>query len=150
MSQKALLLQSKAGVFAVGTVPKPSSARKGELVVKVQASALNPLEWKIQAYGLFIPDEKYPVVLGVDVAGDVEDVGEGVVGFKKGDRVFFNVIFRNEYAGHQQFTRVPADIVAKVSGITRSSSCTLDTMVVPSRFRATFPIPKLRPFHSDT
>ncbi|KAK7459553.1 hypothetical protein VKT23_009536 [Stygiomarasmius scandens] len=114
MSQKALLLQSKGGTFAVKTIPKPIPALKGELLVKVQASALNPVDWKIQTYGWFVSDEDYPVILGVDVAGDVEDVGEGVVGFKKGDRVLFNAIFRNEYAGHQQFTRVPADIVAKI------------------------------------
>jgi NADPH:quinone reductase-like Zn-dependent oxidoreductase len=35
--------------------------------------------------GMFV--QKYPMVLGTDVAGEVHEVGEGVTKFKKGDRV---------------------------------------------------------------
>jgi len=82
--QKALFLQSKQGQFAVGlrSIPKP---RKGELLIKICSAALNPVDYKIQEYGLFI--EKYPALLGVDIAGLVEEVGEGVDTFVKGDRV---------------------------------------------------------------
>ena len=82
--QKALLLQSKLGQFAVDAVPvsKPGS---GEILVKVEAAALNPLDWKIQAYGLIV--EKYPAVLGFDGAGTVVEVGEDVTSFAVGDRV---------------------------------------------------------------
>lgn len=84
VQQKALLLQSKQGEFEVGSrdIPKPGP---GELLVKVQSAALNPVDWKIQAFGLFF--NEYPVVLGSDAAGEVEEVGEGVTGYKKGDRV---------------------------------------------------------------
>ncbi|KAK7448451.1 hypothetical protein VKT23_013713 [Stygiomarasmius scandens] len=115
MSQKALVLQAKFGSFTVTTVPKPTSALKGELLVKVQASALNPVDWKIQEYGWFVPDDEYPAIMGIDIAGDVEDVGEGVTGFEKGDRVFFSgSFFSKEYAGHQQFSRISAEIAAKI------------------------------------
>ena len=82
--QKALLLQSKLGQFAVETVPvsKPGS---GEILVKVEAAALNPLDWKIQAYGLIV--EKYPAILGFDGSGTVVEVGEDVTSFAVGDRV---------------------------------------------------------------
>ncbi|KAK7438618.1 hypothetical protein VKT23_017951 [Stygiomarasmius scandens] len=111
--QKALLLESKQGSFVVSTTfPKPTSAPAGELLVKIQAAALNPVDWKIQAIGIFV--ENYPAVLGTDIAGDVEDVGEGVTGFSKGDRVVFQGYFSNEYAGFQQYTRVPAEIAAKI------------------------------------
>lgn len=82
--QKALLLESKQGPFAVGTVSKYVPG-PGELLVKVEATALNPVDWKIQAYGIFI--EEYPTILGTDAAGLVEEIGEGVTGFTKGDRV---------------------------------------------------------------
>jgi len=82
--QKALVLQSKFGEFAVESTPIPKPG-PGELLVKVQTAALNPLDWKVQKYGVVI--EKYPVVLGVSIAGDVEEIGEGVTNFSKGDRV---------------------------------------------------------------
>ncbi|KAF5336259.1 hypothetical protein D9758_016049 [Tetrapyrgos nigripes] len=109
--QKALLLDSKQGQFVVSTIPKPTSVPSGELLVKVKAAALNPVDWKIQSFGVFV--ENYPAVLGTDIAGDVEEVGEGVTGFSKGDRVVFQGFFTNDYAGFQQYTRVPAEIAAK-------------------------------------
>lgn len=82
--QKALILPQKGGDFVLGTkdIPKPGP---GELLIKVHAAALNPVDWKFQKYGF--PIEKYPTVLGSDGAGSVEEVGEGVQGFMKGDRV---------------------------------------------------------------
>jgi NADPH:quinone reductase-like Zn-dependent oxidoreductase len=49
------------------------------------ATALNPVDWKMQKYGIF--QESHPALFGEDVAGVVEQVGEGVTAFKKGDRV---------------------------------------------------------------
>jgi NADPH:quinone reductase-like Zn-dependent oxidoreductase len=49
------------------------------------ATALNPVDWKMQKYGVF--QESHPALFGEDVAGVVEQVGEGVTAFKKGDRV---------------------------------------------------------------
>ncbi|EEB92959.1 hypothetical protein MPER_08453, partial [Moniliophthora perniciosa FA553] len=109
--QKALLLEKKGSSFVVANIDVPQPA-PGELVVKVQAVGLNPVDWKVQESGLFY--ETWPAVLGSDVAGDVEAVGEGVEGYTKGDRVFFQGFFRNEFAGFQQFTRVPAEMVAKI------------------------------------
>ncbi|THU82333.1 GroES-like protein [Dendrothele bispora CBS 962.96] len=114
MSQEALLLESKFGSFKVATFPRPTSALAGEILIKVQASALNPIDWKVRDYGWLISDDNYPAILGLDIAGDVEDVGEGVVGFRKGDRVFYNGGLKNEYAGFQQYSRAPAEIVAKI------------------------------------
>ena len=84
--QKALFLQSKfADNFVLGTAPiyKPGP---GELLVKNKAASLNPVDWKVQKHGMFV--EHYPAIVGVDIAGDVEEVGEGVASFSKGDRVY--------------------------------------------------------------
>jgi len=43
------------------------------------------VDWKIQDYGLFI--QKYPNILGTDVAGTIAAVGPGVTNFKQGQRV---------------------------------------------------------------
>ena len=82
--QKALLIEKKNGPFVVGTraVPTPGA---GDLLVKVHAAGLNPVDWKIQVYGIFV--ETFPAVLGTDGAGEVVEVGEGVEGWSKGDKV---------------------------------------------------------------
>jgi NADPH:quinone reductase-like Zn-dependent oxidoreductase len=41
-----------------------------------------------QCKSLMVPSQTYPLVLGSDSAGVVEDVGEGVSGWRKGDRVY--------------------------------------------------------------
>lgn len=90
IQQKALLLLAKQGDFAVQSRPVPTPG-PGELLVRNEASGLNPVDWKIQAYGLFL--KNYPAVLGSDAAGVIVAVGEGVPTWKVGDRVFVKVFF---------------------------------------------------------
>lgn len=109
--QKALFLQAKRGDFAVGTreVPKPGP---GDILVQNTAVGINALEWKIQAFGIFV--ENYPAILGLDAAGVVEAVGEGVTSFSKGDRVLYAGFFENDHAAYQEYTLTSADLAAKV------------------------------------
>ncbi|GLB40684.1 putative alcohol dehydrogenase GroES-like domain [Lyophyllum shimeji] len=110
-AQQALLLESKQGKFVVGSrpIPKPGP---GEILVKLRATALNPVDWKIQKYGIFITE--FPAVLGTDGAGEVEQVGEGVTNFSKGDRVFFQGTFDNDRATFQQYTIAAAATASKI------------------------------------
>ncbi|GBE88144.1 chaperonin 10-like protein [Sparassis latifolia] len=110
--QKVLFLQSKQGKFAVGTTAVPTPG-PGELLVKVEATALNPVDWKIQAGGFMITE--YPAILGGDVAGTVEAIGEGATGFTVGDRVLSQgLIGHPTHATFQQYTLVYADVTAKI------------------------------------
>lgn len=83
--QKALFLKTPVkGKWSVEStaIQKPGP---GELLVKIHATALNPIDWKIREYNLII--KEYPAILGQDSSGTVEVVGKGVKGFKKGDKV---------------------------------------------------------------
>lgn len=82
--QTALLYEAKHAPYTLGKrhIPKPGA---GELLVKVHAAALNPVDWKVQTYGVIV--ESLPAVVGSDAAGEVEQVGEGVEGWSMGDRV---------------------------------------------------------------
>jgi NADPH:quinone reductase-like Zn-dependent oxidoreductase len=66
----------------------PTPAR-GEVLVRVHAVSLNPIDWKMRSGAA---KERFPLtfpaILGRDVAGIVSQLGEGVEGFKVGDRVF--------------------------------------------------------------
>lgn len=83
-SQRALILPQKHGKFIVETYPveKPGT---GELLVRIESVSLNPIDWIVQALGVLITD--YPAILGLDSAGVVAAVGEGVTSFAVGDKV---------------------------------------------------------------
>jgi NADPH:quinone reductase-like Zn-dependent oxidoreductase len=67
-------------------IPKPG---KDEVLVKIHATSVNPVDWKIRA-GL--RKEKFPstfpLTIGWDFSGVVEELGEKVSTFRKGDEVY--------------------------------------------------------------
>ncbi|HEX2621139.1 MAG TPA: NADP-dependent oxidoreductase [Phototrophicaceae bacterium] len=64
--------------------PQPGS---GEVLVHVKATSVNPLDWKI-CEGYLQEWVHLPVILGSDIAGIVEAVGDGVMGFSVGTPVY--------------------------------------------------------------
>ena len=74
-------------VVEVRDVPVPVAAR-GEVVVKVHAASVNPVDWKVR-YGQarIFTGSKFPKVLGSECAGEVAETGAGAAEFRKGDRV---------------------------------------------------------------
>ena len=69
-------------------LPEPH-AGPGEVVVRAVAAGVNPVDWKIREGWLrgSFPHE-FPVVPGWEVAGTIEEIGDGVSRFRKGERVF--------------------------------------------------------------
>lgn len=57
----------------------------GEVLVKIYSAAVNPLDLMIKKYDSLA--ESYPVVIGGDIAGDIEELGEGVTNVSVGDRM---------------------------------------------------------------
>jgi len=87
-----------------------------EVLVRVQAAGVNPVDWKTRARGPGgVVQLEPPVVLGWDVAGVVDQVGGGVTRFAVGDEVFGMPWFPRlgrayaEYvtAPSRQFARIP-------------------------------------------
>ncbi|EMD40132.1 hypothetical protein CERSUDRAFT_151111 [Gelatoporia subvermispora B] len=111
--QKALLLKDKQGRFAIEAIPIPTPGAN-ELLVKIESAALNPVDWKVPEYGIIRED--YPVILGYDAAGTVEEVGPEVQGFAKGDKVFYQAGPTNEYGAFQQYALAKANVTAKLPG----------------------------------
>lgn len=73
--------------LTVADLPTPS-AGPGEVVVRVEAAALNPLDLALITGAMkdFFPVE-HPLVVGMDAAGTVAEVGTGVTGYAPGDAV---------------------------------------------------------------
>ncbi|KAJ7639350.1 GroES-like protein [Roridomyces roridus] len=105
--QQAIVVKSPKAPFIVESLPIPTPA-KGEILVKIHSVALNPINWKQRAFNVLV--DEYPVVLGSDVAGVVEQVSEDAQGFAKGDRVFACVL----HGGFQQYIAFPAAIALPI------------------------------------
>lgn len=85
---KAVLMKGygKTDQLEYTDVEQPSPGT-GEVLVKVEATSVNPVDWKIRE-GLFMKGQlKLPAILGRDVAGEVAELGPGVTTLRQGDRV---------------------------------------------------------------
>ena len=61
----------------------------GQLLVRVRAAGVNPIDWKIRQGKLrFVMPARFPLIPGFDVAGEVEDVGPEVARFEPGDSIY--------------------------------------------------------------
>jgi NADPH:quinone reductase len=74
-------------VLAVTDLPRPKPDR-GELLIRTVAAGVNPVDWKIREGSLSKNSHGFPLIPEWDVAGVVEELGEGCQRFRKGDRVF--------------------------------------------------------------
>ena len=87
---KAMVINAYGGtdVFEVSELNKPT-ATPGHVVIKIAATSVNTVDTMIRAMGKDLPlSPDLPAVLGMDFAGTIESVGEGVTDFSVGDEVF--------------------------------------------------------------
>ena len=75
-------------VMVYEEMPTPSVA-PDEVLIKIYAAGLNPVDWKImEGYLKNARQYEFPLILGWDVSGVIESVGSNVTGFKPGDKVY--------------------------------------------------------------
>ncbi|KAL6915372.1 hypothetical protein FSST1_006867 [Fusarium sambucinum] len=114
-NKAALLLAPKANTLVVQNVPYPIPG-PGQVVIKSEVVALNPVEDRVQRNDIF--KSTYPLVIGADVAGTIDQVGEGVSSFKKGQRVMGYCmglgLNDNRFAAYQHYCLVHETLVAPV------------------------------------
>jgi NADPH:quinone reductase len=84
---KAWLVESPDGEFLERDLPYPVLGAN-QVLVRIAASGVNPLDTKIRAAKAAHARQPLPAVLGLDMAGTVEEVGAGVTAFKRGDEVY--------------------------------------------------------------
>ncbi len=89
---KAILMTDAGSpeVLQLQEVPQPSIEKDTEILVRLRAAGVNPIDTKLRQRGTFYPDQM-PAILGCDGAGVVEAVGSGVQPFQVGDEVYFCV-----------------------------------------------------------
>ena len=86
--KKAAFIETTGTVDVIqyGDLPKPVP-KDSEVLVKVEAASLNPVDTAIRA-GLIAMPLPSPFILGCDLAGTVEAIGPNVERFRVGDRVW--------------------------------------------------------------
>ena len=87
---KAMLIKAygEDAVFEVADVEKPE-VKAGHVLVKIAASSVNTVDTMIRTMGKDLPlSPDTPAILGMDFAGTVEAVGEGVTSYSVGDEVY--------------------------------------------------------------
>ena len=104
--------------------PKPKA---GEVLVRVRAAGLNPPDWYLRDGYRSLPSEwqphpVFPLILGSDISGVVESVGQGAGGFSPGDEVYAMVRFPADVMegskAYAEYVSVPAsELALKPGGI---------------------------------
>lgn len=84
---QAAVLESHGAPFRLATVARPVP-QAGQVLVRIMASGINPLDLKIRAGAAEHARHPLPAILGIDLAGVVAAVGSGVTAFRVGDEVF--------------------------------------------------------------
>lgn len=111
-TMKAALIEAQNSEFKIADLARPSP-QAGQILVRIKAAALNPLDLKIRAGEAAHARHPLPAILGIDMAGIVETVGPGVEGFRPGDEVYGMTGGVGGLQGSlAEFAAVDADLVA--------------------------------------
>ena len=100
-------------------VPGPT-----EVLVRVHAAGINPVDWKSRAHEVFLG--KPPYILGWDVAGVVEEVGFGATGFAVGDEVLGMPRFPGAANAYAEYVTAPSrQLARKPAGLSFAEAAAL-------------------------
>jgi NADPH:quinone reductase-like Zn-dependent oxidoreductase len=133
-TMRALVLRTHGGLDNLDVVddhPVPQAA-EGHVVIRVRASSFNYHDvFTVRGMpGIKVP---LPVVIGLDMAGEVTEVGPGVSGWKAGDRVLVNPVNKKKGlmgemldGGMAEYCLVAADqLVAMPAGVSFEEAASL-------------------------
>lgn len=112
---KAILMTAVGGpdVLEPRELPEPQIMAADQVMVKLRGAGVNPIDTKLRARGLLVPDA-LPHILGCDGAGEVVACGSAVTGLKPGDAVWFcHGGLGREPGNYAQYTVLPAAVARR-------------------------------------
>ncbi|MDR3436222.1 alcohol dehydrogenase catalytic domain-containing protein, partial [Telmatospirillum sp.] len=130
-TMRAAVLETYGGPFRVTQIARPDPG-PGQVLVRIAASGVNPLDTKIRAGAAAHAQHPLPAILGIDLAGTVEAVGPGVDGFHRGNEVYG---MTGGVGGHQgslaDYAAVDAGLLArKPSNLSMREAAALPLVVI--------------------
>lgn len=96
--------------FEIQQVPKPTP-KANQVLVRVCATSINPVDYQIRR-GDYKDYMQLPAIIGLDVSGVVEAVGETVTAFKPGDEVYYAPRIFEDAGSYAQYNVVDENLVA--------------------------------------
>lgn len=115
MDTRAIIINQYGGKEQLkeSTVTLPE-LKKNQVLVNVQVTSINPIDWKLrQGYLQQKYPWEFPIILGWDVAGVIEEVGEDVTQWKIGDQVFARPA-TTRFGTYADHTIIDADLLVKI------------------------------------
>jgi NADPH:quinone reductase-like Zn-dependent oxidoreductase len=112
-AMKAIVIHQYGGpeVLKYEDAPRPEP-KEDEILIRVMAAGVNPVDAAIrQGHMSRFLGEKFPLILGMDVAGVVEKTGAKIGNLKTGDAVYAYLSFK-EQGGYAEFAIAKQDEVS--------------------------------------
>ncbi|WP_416235419.1 zinc-dependent alcohol dehydrogenase family protein [Nitrospirillum sp. BR 11164] len=130
-TMRAAIVETQNGPFRIADIARPQPAH-GQVLVRIQASGVNPLDTKIRAAAAAHARHPLPAILGLDLAGVVEAVGPGVTTFRPGDEVYGMTGGVGGLQGSlAQYAAVDADLLAlKPANLTMREAAALPLVAI--------------------
>lgn len=145
---KVIILKEAGGTenFVVSEMPVPV-VKEGEVLVKVKAISINPVDIKtrkgLALYGKLKEDA--PIVLGWDIAGQVVEVGEGVTTLEEGDEVFGMVNFPGHGKAYAEYVAAPANHLAERAELITAQEAVAGTLAALTAWQVLIDEAKVQP-----
>ncbi len=148
---KAMVIDAFGGAEAMymteiaTPVPGP-----GEVLIRIRATSVNPVEWKIREGHLarLFPCS-FPLILGWDAAGTIAAVGEGVTGFAIGDRVWSYCRKSDiQWGTYAEYVTMAADAVAPMPANLSFAEASTIPLVGLTAWQTLFDVAAIRPGQS--
>ena len=145
---KAMVIDAFGGAEAMymtdiaTPVPGP-----GEVLIRIRATSVNPVEWKIRDGHLarLFPC-KFPLILGWDAAGTIAALGEGVEGFAIGERVWSYCRKPDiQWGTYAEYVTMTADAVAPMPANLSFTEAATIPLVGLTSWQSLFDVAEIRP-----
>lgn len=114
---KAIVIKNAGSVEnLVDTQIEIPTVSEGEVLIKVKAISINPVDYKArESEGMLnaVLGPEKPWILGWDISGSVEALGENVTGYKVGDSVFGMINFPGHGKAYAEYVAAPITHITK-------------------------------------
>ena len=119
----------------------------GEVLIRIRATSVNPVEWKIREGGLarLFPCQ-FPLILGWDAAGTIAALGDGVTGLSIGDRVWSYCRKPDiQWGTYAEYVTMAADCVAPMPANLSFAEASTIPLVGLTSWQSLFDVAAIRP-----